>query len=144
MGDGKSVLFVAEKMAALSVVHDRLVKNGLRDICLELHSRNANKKALAQELGRTLGASLRVLPGTVSVEPLRDTRNMLSGISDALHSPVAGGESPFRALAEITRNIGDGNPPPSIPLDGLHMLGPSLPPATASQDQIRSTANPAA
>lgn len=45
--DGKSVLFVAEKMAALSVVHDRLVRSGLRDICLELHSRTANKKALA-------------------------------------------------------------------------------------------------
>ena len=61
--DGKSVLFVAEKMAALSVVHDRLVKAGLRDVCLELHSRTANKKALAQELGRTLMASARALPG---------------------------------------------------------------------------------
>lgn len=36
--DGKSVLFVAEKMAALSVVHDRLVRAGLRDICLELQA----------------------------------------------------------------------------------------------------------
>jgi ABC-type sugar transport system ATPase subunit len=65
--DGKTVLFVAEKMAALSVVHDRLVKTGLRDICLELHSRSANKKALAQELGRTLMASTRTLP------PVSDT-----------------------------------------------------------------------
>jgi hypothetical protein len=37
--DGKSVLFIAEKMAALKVVHDRLAKAGLRDICIELHSR---------------------------------------------------------------------------------------------------------
>ena len=35
--DGKRVLFLAEKMAALSVVHDRLVKVGLREVCLELH-----------------------------------------------------------------------------------------------------------
>src|SRR4030095_7197099 len=52
--DGKRVLFVAEKMAALSVVHDRLVKAGLRDVCLELHSRSANKKAVLAELAHTL------------------------------------------------------------------------------------------
>jgi hypothetical protein len=44
--EGKRVLFLAEKMAALSVVHDRLLKVGLRDVCLELHSRSANKKAV--------------------------------------------------------------------------------------------------
>ena len=32
--DGKRVLFVADKMAALSVVHDRLSKVGLADLCL--------------------------------------------------------------------------------------------------------------
>ncbi len=52
--DGKSVLFVAEKMAALSVVHNRMVKTGLKDTCLELHSRSANKKAFLQELAQTL------------------------------------------------------------------------------------------
>ena len=51
--DGKTVLFMAEKMAALSVVHKRLEKVGLGDLCLELHSRKANKKAVVQELGRT-------------------------------------------------------------------------------------------
>ena len=50
--DGKTVLFVAEKMAALSVVHDRLERTGLRDICLELHSRTANRKGVIQELAR--------------------------------------------------------------------------------------------
>jgi primosomal protein N' len=43
--EGKTVLFVAEKMAALSVVHDRLVNVGLKDICLELHSKRASKKS---------------------------------------------------------------------------------------------------
>jgi hypothetical protein len=54
--DGKTVLFVAEKMAALSVVHDRLRKVGLGDLCLEIHSRAANKKVLLEELARTLSA----------------------------------------------------------------------------------------
>ena len=39
---------------ALNVVHDRLKAAGLRDVCLELHSRSANKRLVADELGRTL------------------------------------------------------------------------------------------
>ena len=49
-----TVLFVAEKMAALNVVYDRLRKVGLSEICLELHSRGANKRLVAEELDRTL------------------------------------------------------------------------------------------
>ena len=49
LGHGKTVLFVAEKAAALEVVHNRLRRIGLEDFCLELHSHKANKKeALAQ------------------------------------------------------------------------------------------------
>ncbi len=121
--DDKSVLFIAEKMAALSVVHDRLVKTGLRDICLELHSRSANKKALAQELGRTLSASATSLPTPAGVEKLRATRDELNRIAGLLHEPLPpSGESPFRAMAEIIGFIGKGTPPPSIPLQGLERL----------------------
>jgi hypothetical protein len=123
--DGKTVLFVAEKMAALSVVHDRLVKTGLRDICLELHSRGANKKALAQELGRTLMASTRTLPAASDTALLRRTRDDLNRISDLLHLPLAAGmETPFQAMSEITRFIGRNVPPPAVPLDGFEKLGP--------------------
>src|SRR5690606_4045922 len=55
--DGKSVLFVAEKMVALNVVHDRLKAAGLQDVSLELHSRSANKKSVLAELDRTLNAA---------------------------------------------------------------------------------------
>lgn len=121
--DGKSVLFVAEKMAALSVVHDRLVRSGLRDICLELHSRSANKKALSQELGRTLSASAKALPGTSDPSVLRQTRDELNRISDLLHSPVPPtGDTPFRALSEIIGYIGKNAPPPCISLTGLERI----------------------
>jgi hypothetical protein len=43
---GKSVLFVAEKTAALDVVHDRLSRTGLHALCLEMHSRKANKREM--------------------------------------------------------------------------------------------------
>lgn len=52
--DGKKVLFVSEKQAALNVVFDKLKKAGLADFCLELHSHKANKKAVIDELNRTL------------------------------------------------------------------------------------------
>ena len=54
IGEGKKVLFVAEKMAALEVVKRRLDSIQLGDACLELHSHKANKKELHQELRRTL------------------------------------------------------------------------------------------
>ena len=49
LAHGKTVLFVAEKAAALQVVHKRLKRVGLEAFCLELHSNKANKKdVLAQ------------------------------------------------------------------------------------------------
>lgn len=46
LASGKNVLFVSEKLAALSVVYDKLKKAGLEEFCLELHSHKANKKDL--------------------------------------------------------------------------------------------------
>lgn len=121
--DGKSVLFVAEKMAALSVVYDRLVKCGLQDICLELHSKTANKKALAQELGRTLMASAKALPGTADPAQLRKARDDLNRISSLLHEPLGTtGDTPFTTISEIIGFLGNGAPPPIIPLYGLERL----------------------
>lgn len=56
LADGKKVLFVSEKLAALSVVYDKLKKAGLEEFCLELHSHKANKKDVITELCRTLKA----------------------------------------------------------------------------------------
>ncbi len=50
---GKKVLFVAEKMAALSVVQTRLAKIGLAPFCLELHSNKSTKSAVLTQLQQT-------------------------------------------------------------------------------------------
>ena len=52
--EGKTVLFVAEKQAALSVVKKRLDGLGLGDFSLELHSNKANKTDVLQKLTATL------------------------------------------------------------------------------------------
>lgn len=52
--DGKKVLFVSEKQAALNVVYEKMKLVGLSDFCLELHSNKAKKKEFVHELDRTL------------------------------------------------------------------------------------------
>ena len=54
IGQGKTVLFVSEKMAALEVVKKRLDEKGLGDFCLPLHSNKANKKEVLADLNRCL------------------------------------------------------------------------------------------
>ena len=44
MAQGKTILFVAEKQAALDVVKRRMDKAGLGDFCLDLHSDKARKR----------------------------------------------------------------------------------------------------
>ncbi|MCR5079165.1 MAG: DUF4011 domain-containing protein [Bacilli bacterium] len=51
---GKTVLFVAEKKAALDVVADRLKKIKLDRFCLELHSTKANKRDFFAKLGESI------------------------------------------------------------------------------------------
>lgn len=56
LANGKRVLFVAEKMAALNVVYDRLDKAGLGKLCLELHSHKTNKQKFLHNLGESIRA----------------------------------------------------------------------------------------
>lgn len=48
--NGKKVLFVAEKMAALEVVKRRLTRAGLGDFCLELHSHKTHKRKVLEDI----------------------------------------------------------------------------------------------
>ncbi|MDR6610124.1 DUF3320 domain-containing protein [Pseudomonas synxantha] len=54
IAQNKTVLFVAEKMAALEVVKRRLDECHLGDAVLELHSHKSTKLSVLKELGRTL------------------------------------------------------------------------------------------
>ena len=88
--DGKKVLFVSEKQAALNVVYDKLVKAGLRDFCLELHSYKANKKDVIAELVRTLNAEkTSVLQKARDVIDAKERfMEQLGSYESELHTPV--------------------------------------------------------
>ncbi len=53
IGNGKHVLFVSEKLAALNVVYENLRRVGLEEFAIELHSAKANKKDFVDELYKT-------------------------------------------------------------------------------------------
>lgn len=54
MAQGKRVLFVAEKLAALEVVRSRLDNAGLGEFCLELHSHKTQKRKVLDEVDERL------------------------------------------------------------------------------------------
>lgn len=90
LATGRSVLFVAEKNAALQVVHQRLVKAGLGDFCLELHSTKANKRAVVRELARSLDASLHTPSvSTSNAQRLPSIREKLTTYVKELHKPFS-------------------------------------------------------
>ncbi len=90
LGDGKKVLFVSEKMAALQVVYKRLEETHLADFCLPLHSYKANKKEIIQQLGRNLELSDLEVNDEVDtiLESLYVERNELNSYAEALHKKI--------------------------------------------------------
>lgn len=102
LAGGKSVLFVAEKIAALSVVHQRLKRVGLAPFCLEAHSTKGNKRAVIAEIANALNASLSGDAGSeTSGARLAVVRTSLSGYAEAVHAAVNPlGWSPFRGYGE--------------------------------------------
>lgn len=120
VADGKTVLFVAEKMAALEVVKRRLDATGVGDACLELHSNKANKRALLEELRRTweLGAPRGQSPGTLNVR-LTEARDRLNAHVQRMHAHhAASGLTPFQVVGQLSRLRLDGEKPTDIVLDG--------------------------
>lgn len=85
---GKRVLFVAEKMAALSVVQSRLAKIGLAPFCLELHSNKSTKRHVLQQLEEARDA-VQILPPedfAKQAERILQTRRDLMAYLTALHA----------------------------------------------------------
>ena len=71
IADGRSVLFVSEKAAALEVVAKRLADVGLSDFLLELHSHKANRKEVVQELARAVRMQPQASGGMNAAERAR-------------------------------------------------------------------------
>ncbi|MCH7745508.1 MAG: DUF4011 domain-containing protein, partial [Chloroflexi bacterium] len=103
IGHGKTVLFVSEKMAALEVVKRRLDSVGLGDACLELHSHKTTKRAVLDELERTLELGKPVM-GQIEDDfgELARLQQRLNAYSEAVNTPVGEtGVTPIQAFGEL-------------------------------------------
>ena len=101
---GKKVLFVAEKMAALDVVHSRLERLGLGAICLELHSNKANKKAVLDEIARTLALGRPKAQGSEErLEALQSAIDRLNRHAEVMNTPIEpAGVTPYQVIGRLT------------------------------------------
>ncbi|MCU0886416.1 MAG: DUF4011 domain-containing protein, partial [Rubritepida sp.] len=119
--DGRSVLFVAEKAAALEVVKRRLETLGLGAAVLELHSEKTSKRAVLDELRATLA-----LPAPAphareeAIQRLGDLRGRLNRHAAAMRAPV--GESGLAAqevIARLAALRAEGAAPPPFTLQPM-------------------------
>lgn len=103
--EGRRVLFVAEKRAALEVVWRRLKDAGIATACLELHSSKASKKSFYEQLNNTLRQELKKYEAKwEELQRLSQLRDKLNKYCHALHSPVPErGITPYRCIAELCR-----------------------------------------
>ena len=92
---GKSVLFVAEKMAALNVVKKRLTAIGLAPFCLEIHSNKSSKSSVLTQLNNALEVGRIKAPGEYesTASKLYELRCKLNNVIEAIHEKRDYGKS---------------------------------------------------
>lgn len=105
LSQGKRVLFVAEKMAALSVVQSRLERIGLGAFCLELHSNKSTKSHILEQLARPLALSSSGDRGRCMAlsDDLFEQRQRLLEYVEALHQKHLSGYSLYEHINEYVR-----------------------------------------
>lgn len=108
--DGKKILFVSEKIAALEVVNRRLNESGLSFACLEIHSHKSDKVTVVQELARTLRSVSVSSPdrdAEAKYEKLISLRDRLNNYVTELHRVRGGMQlSTFQVHARLARALG--------------------------------------
>lgn len=91
LAQGKSVLFVSEKLAALEVVYKRLDNIGLSDFCLELHSHKAKKTEILRSVQKRLDtqySDIEVLDQLIS--NIENKKKQIKNYLDTLHKTYGG------------------------------------------------------
>jgi len=99
---GKRVLFVAEKMAALSVVQRRLEAIGLAPFCLELHSNKTKKGMILSQLKETTEVVKTLPPENFKQEADRifALRTEMNKYIEALHKEYPFGVSVYDSIVK--------------------------------------------
>ena len=114
IAQGKRILFVSEKAAALDVVFKRLSAEGLDEYCLMLHGEHAGRREVVQALDRALTSSVqpRGDMSPVELDRLLNLRTLLNDSAEMLHvpQPLLGD----RTLREVHEQLATLHATPSI------------------------------
>lgn len=98
---GKTVLFLAEKMAALNVVKDRLKEAGLDPYCLELHSTKGSRR----EIFAALAQRLHVTPQNKADAELTSTLSRIETIRGKLDATAKALAGPAGSLGIAVQQL---------------------------------------
>lgn len=106
LAQGKTVLFVAEKMAALSVVEKRLNAIGLGPFCLELHSNKSKKSSVLEQLRTAIevGKKAPVEEYEKKSRQMGELRKELDEYCKALHKRQKSGLSLYEMVSGYEDN----------------------------------------
>jgi very-short-patch-repair endonuclease len=111
--DGKRVLFIAEKLAALEVVKRRLERIGLGPLCLELHSHKASKRSVLAELDRTWRLGTPVpSEGSGLIRRLETLRSRLNAHATGMHARLEPSGATFFAIVGALARLAEPRPLP--------------------------------
>ncbi len=108
IADGKKILFVAQKKAALDVVYQRLCNANLQHSILELHSSKSKRATVLKSLSDALSqGSVESTFPTDIVERVLARRATLEGVNDTLDTPIL---NTGMRIAEIFSHAYHSNP----------------------------------
>jgi hypothetical protein len=113
--DGRRVLFVAEKRAALDVVQKRLAEVGLGPFCLDLHDKSSRPNEVRTQIRRALEHTVEVDSQGMAADYdlLSASRGALVRYARRLHEPNAAGLSYYTAR---TQELTTGKDVPAFPV----------------------------
>src|SRR5205823_3696768 len=85
---GKRILFVAEKRAAIEAVTERLEKVDLHHLVFDLHEQKLSKKQVAQQVAESLERASKELPARIDGlhDRLAERRQQVIEHRDELHA----------------------------------------------------------
>ncbi len=108
LAQGRTVLFVSEKVAALDVVYRRLQDVGLGEFCLELHSNRAKKVEVLEQLRAAWNLTdlSEEDEWEAAAKQLGEQRGSLNLYVKRIHHRYRNGLTPFHALGQVIKDIG--------------------------------------
>ena len=104
VSEGKTVLFVAEKRAALDVVRKRLTEAGLGSLVLDLHGSDVTRRQAYGQIKASITALRAAPPAHFDADDRAfiDRRTQLNDHCEFQNAPLSGvGRSPFEILGRL-------------------------------------------